>query len=68
LPVKFKFQIFKYYVKGKIHEKKKYMPALIKAEIGIVNIQAQKIFLVTPHLTADKPFLAPTPIIAPVIV
>ena len=44
------------------------IPALIKAEIGIVSIHAQKIFLVTPHLTAEAPFTAPTPIIEPVIV
>lgn len=40
----------------------------IPALTGIVNIHAQKIFLVTPHLTAEMPFLAPTPMIAPVIV
>jgi hypothetical protein len=41
--------------------------ALIIADTGIVNIHAQKIFVVTPHLTAETPFLAPAPIIAPVI-
>lgn len=38
------------------------------AETGIVIIHAQKIFVVTPHFTADARFVAPTPIIAPVIV
>ena len=38
------------------------------AERGIVSTHAQRIFFATPHLTADKPFTAPTPIIEPVIV
>ena len=37
------------------------------ADIGIVSSHAQNIFVVTPHFTADTPFLAPAPIIAPVI-
>ena len=42
--------------------------AAIMAETGMVSIHAQKIFVVTPHFTAETPFLAPTPMIAPVIV
>ena len=38
------------------------------AATGIVNIQAQKRLNVTPHRTADNRRVAPTPIIAPVIV
>lgn len=52
----------------KIRLKKKYIIHPMTALKGIVRIQAQKIFVVTPHLTAVAPFLAPTPIIAPVIV
>src|SRR5215217_9019354 len=35
---------------------------------GIVKIQAQSRFTVTPHLTADNRLVAPTPIIEPVMV
>ena len=42
--------------------------AAIKAAIGIVNIQAHTILRATPHLTADNLRVAPTPMIAPVIV
>ena len=45
----------------------KYMVDPTTAETGIVRIHAQKIFVVTPHFTAEAPFLAPAPIIAPVI-
>jgi hypothetical protein len=48
--------------------RKRYIKEPIIADTGIVRIHAQKIFAVTPHLTADTPFLAPAPIIAPVIV
>jgi hypothetical protein len=41
--------------------------APIRADTGIVRIQAQKTLKVTPHFTADAPFRAPAPIIAPVI-
>ena len=34
--------------------------------IGNVKTQASTIFLVTPHLTAERRFVAPTPIVAPV--
>lgn len=44
------------------------MAAPTKPDTGIVNIHDQKMFFVTPHLTAEAPFLAPTPIIEPVIV
>src|SRR5664280_2917416 len=37
------------------------------ADTGMVSNHAQKILVVTPHLTAETPFLAPAPIIAPVI-
>ena len=46
----------------------KYVPAAIDAEIGIVNIQAHKIVPATPHRTAVRRFVAPTPMMAPVIV
>ena len=46
----------------------KYVPAAIDAEIGIVNIQAHTIVPATPHRTAVRRFVAPTPIMAPVIV
>ena len=36
------------------------------AHIGKVKIQANTIFLVTPHLTAERRFVAPTPIVAAV--
>ena len=42
--------------------------AATKAAAGIVNIQAQTIRPATPHLTADKRRVAPTPTIEPVIV
>jgi hypothetical protein len=38
------------------------------AAAGIVTIQAMTIFLPTPHLTAEKRFVAPTPMIEPEIV
>ena len=44
------------------------MPAAIKAEIGIVSIHAHKRLMVTPHRTALNLFVAPTPMIDPVIV
>jgi len=47
---------------------KRYIPAPIIADTGIVSIQAQNILVVTPHFTAESLFVAPTPIIAPVIV
>lgn len=46
----------------------KYITEPTIAETGMVRIHAQKIFVVTPHFTAETPFLAPAPIIAPVIV
>lgn len=46
----------------------KYIKPATIAEIGIVTIQANNKFLVTPHRTALNLFVAPTPIIAPVIV
>lgn len=42
--------------------------AATKAAAGIVRIQAQTIGPATPHLTADKRRVAPTPTIEPVIV
>lgn len=45
----------------------KYINEPIIAETGIVSIQAQKILVVTPHFTAEAPFRAPAPMIAPVI-
>ena len=44
------------------------MMAAIKPLIGIVRIQAQRRLTVTPHRTADNRFVAPTPIIEPVMV
>ena len=44
------------------------MDAAINAEIGIVIIQAHNRLIVTPHLTALKRLVAPTPIMEPVIV
>ena len=44
------------------------MPAASKPLTGIVNIQAQSKFTVTPHLTADNRLVAPTPIMDPVMV
>ena len=37
------------------------------ADTGMVSSHAQKILVVTPHLTAETPFLAPAPMIAPVM-
>src|SRR5207249_7738001 len=37
------------------------------ADAGIVMIHAQKILRATPHRTADKRFVAPTPMIAEAI-
>jgi len=48
--------------------KKKQMPAAIKPEMGMVKIHAQMIVPATPQRTADSRLVAPTPIIAPVIV
>ena len=45
-----------------------YTPAANKPLTGIVRIQAQRRFTVTPQRTADKRLVAPTPIIDPVIV
>lgn len=45
----------------------KTIPA-IRAEIGIVMIHAQIMFIVRPHLTADNRFVKPTPIMEPVVV
>src|SRR5690349_14147045 len=42
--------------------------AATKAAAGIVNIQAQTMRPATPHFTADKRRVAPTPTIEPVIV
>ena len=42
--------------------------AASNALTGMVKIHAHKRFTVTPHLTADKRLVAPTPIIDPVIV
>ena len=47
---------------------RKKMKAASSALTGMVNTQAHKRFTVTPHLTADKRLVAPTPMIAPVIV
>ena len=44
------------------------MAAEINADMGMVNTQAQMIFPATPHRTAVSRFVAPTPIMAPVIV
>ena len=40
----------------------------MNADTGIVSIHAQNIFVVIPHFTAESLFVAPTPIIEPVIV
>ena len=45
-----------------------YVIIALIAENGIVKTHAHKIFFATPHLTADNPFTAPTPMIEPVIV
>lgn len=39
------------------------MKAPRRALSGIVTIHAQRMFLATPHLTADSLLVAPTPII-----
>ena len=44
------------------------MPAANKPETGMVKIHAQSKLIVTPHLTALKRFVAPTPMIEPVMV
>jgi hypothetical protein len=44
------------------------MAAAINPDIGIVKTQAQMIFPAIPQRTAVNRFVAPTPIIAPVIV
>ena len=44
------------------------MSMAISAEIGIVSTHAQTIFVATPQRTALSRFVAPTPIIAPVMV
>ena len=45
-----------------------YTPAASNPLTGIVKIHAQKRFTVTPQRTAEKRFVAPTPIMEPVIV
>ena len=45
-----------------------YNPAAKRPLTGIVNIEAQSKFTVTPHSTADNRLVAPTPMIEPVIV
>jgi hypothetical protein len=47
---------------------RKNISAAIKALTGMVNTHAHNRFTVTPHLTADKRLVAPTPMIEPVIV
>ena len=47
---------------------RKKMIAAINPLIGIVSIHAHNRLTVTPHLTADNLFVAPTPIIDPVMV
>ena len=42
--------------------------AATAAEAGMVNSHAQTILRATPQRTADSRFVAPTPMIAPVIV
>ena len=44
------------------------MPADNTPEIGMVNIHAQMMFPATPQRTADSLLVAPTPMMAPVIV
>lgn len=44
------------------------MPAASKPLTGMVSIQAQRRFTVTPQRTADKRLVAPTPMMDPVIV
>ena len=44
------------------------MAAAINPDAGIVKTHAQMIFLAIPQRTAVSLFVAPTPIIAPVIV
>ena len=44
------------------------MPADNTPEMGIVKIHAQMMFPATPQRTADRRLVAPTPIMAPVIV
>jgi len=44
------------------------IPAASNPLMGIVKIHAQRRLMVIPHLTADKRFVAPTPIIHPAIV
>ena len=44
------------------------MMAASNALTGMVNIQAHKRLTVTPHLTADKRLVAPTPMMEPVMV
>jgi hypothetical protein len=45
-----------------------YVPPAIRAEAGIVTIQAHTIRLATPQRTAEKRWTAPTPTMAPVMV
>jgi hypothetical protein len=45
-----------------------YTPAANNPLTGIVKIHAHKRFTVTPHRTAERRLVAPTPIMAPVIV
>src|SRR5438067_1835283 len=53
---------------GESHSMVQYAMAAINAAAGMVMIQAQMILRVTPHLTAVTRRVAPTPMIAPVIV
>src|SRR5580658_5920680 len=46
----------------------KYTTAASKALTGMVNIQAHSRLIVTPHLTAERRLVAPTPMIDPVMV
>jgi len=46
----------------------RYRPAPNKPLTGIVSIHATIIFFVTPHLTAERRFVAPTPMIEPAMV
>ena len=39
----------------------------VAAQMGKVRIQAATMFLATPHLTAERRQVAPTPIIAPLM-
>ena len=51
-----------------IGDSTKYTSAANNALTGIVSIHATNRLRVIPHLTAERRFVAPTPIIAPVMV